>query len=60
MIKLNHLPKKVMDLVMSTARSHGVAADKAVIILLESMLKDEAERANNDGEKLLKNTGSSS
>lgn len=44
---------------MSTARSHGVAADKAVIILLESMLKDEAERANNDGEKLLENTGSS-
>lgn len=60
MIKLNHLPTKVMDLVMNTARLNEVTADKAVILLLESMLEYEAKRANNDGVKPIKNTRSSS
>lgn len=59
MIKLNHLPDQVMDLVMDNARANNVTAEKSVIILLESLLKDEAKRANNYGEYPVKNTGSS-
>ncbi len=60
MIKLNHLPNKVMDLVMDTARANNVTADKSIIILLEGILKNEAKRANKHGEIPTENTGSSS
>lgn len=60
MIKLNHLPNKVMDLVMDTARANNVTVDMSIIILLESILKNEAERANTYGETPTENTGSSS
>ena len=45
---------------MDTARANNVTADKSIIILLESILKNEAERANTYGEIPTENTGSSS
>ncbi len=59
MIKLNHLPDQIMDLVMDNARDNNVTAEKSVIILLESLIKEEAKRANNYGEYSVKNKGSS-
>jgi hypothetical protein len=45
MIKLNHLPESVMDLVMQTAREFDMKPDQVIISILSNTTKEEAKRA---------------
>lgn len=45
MIKLNHLPKDAMDLVMETSRDVGLKPDQIIIAILLKTSKEDAKRA---------------
>jgi hypothetical protein len=45
LIKLNHLPKGAMDLVMETSRITGLKPDQIIIAILLKTSKEDAKRA---------------
>lgn len=45
MIKLNHLPKDAMDLVMEISREVGLKPDQIIIAILLKTSKEDAKRA---------------
>ena len=52
MIKLNNLPKKVMDLVMETSRESDLKPSEVIVAILLKTELDEAKRATNEYTKI--------
>ena len=51
MIKLNHLPDNIMDIIMDVSRECGVKPDKVIKSMLGLVSKNDAKRAVYEEEK---------
>lgn len=52
MIKLNNLPKEVMDIIMKASRDHDLKASEVILAILLNTDKVEATRAAYEYRKL--------